>query len=70
MSEQDMYRVCVITMRGWKLEYDGWKKDGVVRELAYHEKESNDYYTRNNLSLKFDGADHTLEEAHRYEEGR
>lgn len=68
MSEKDMYQVCVIVARGWKLEFDGWKKDGVIRELSYNEKESNGFSSKHGNSPRFDGTEHSLEQAFNYEE--
>ena len=63
-STQDIYMICFITMRGWRFEQPSWQKDGYKRELSYHEKESNDYYKRNDMKERFFGLDFDLETAY------
>ena len=60
----DIYMICFITMRGWRYEYGSWYKEGYKRTLAYYEEESNDFSARNNLPLKYDGTDFSLEQAY------
>ena len=61
---EDVYKICFITMNGWKLVDDHWEKEATTRKLHYHEEESNDYYAKNNLSQRFFGTDFSLDQAY------
>jgi len=69
-TEMEIFRIAFVTMRGWKLGYnhDEWTKPGVIRELHYHEKESNEFAAKHKQEHRFDGTDHSLEQAFMYEE--
>jgi hypothetical protein len=67
MNAENSYRICFITMRGWKLVDGRWEKEGCKRELTFNEKESNDYSARHNLGQRYFGKDFLLDDAYEYQ---
>jgi hypothetical protein len=63
LSEHDVYKICYLTMNGWKHSEGAWIKKGIVRPLSADEQEDNKYYMKHHNYNKYDGHDFSLDQA-------